>query len=369
MVKRLLTLNGIAVLFAVGHHAIHWVLTGMFWWTDRYRPVSVPNFDLQGGPIYHTLVIADQFMSTAVPIFLLISGYFISISTKKDEKTVSWDVILRRTLKLIIPYLIWSAVIIGLRYIEGNQLTLSIIIRMIITGGATGPYYYIPLLILLLFISPILVPLARFHWKILLFSTFLVQIPITIIIYGYSLSVIPNNYENVLISFADFNLLVYGFWFALGLVFGFHIREISINIQKYRQPMLLALVITIILSLLEFYWLTTHSNKTWIAPQTLLFNKMLALTLILNYLARENLLKLLTRFFNFLGKQSYGIYLIHVIPLEITARLTYHFAPALLKFPLTFFVVIVIIGLMTPLLLMEITTRSTARRFCSYIFG
>jgi hypothetical protein len=45
MIKRMLYLNGLAVLTVILYHSSAWGFIGMFFWTDRYRPVSVPNFD------------------------------------------------------------------------------------------------------------------------------------------------------------------------------------------------------------------------------------------------------------------------------------------------------------------------------------
>jgi hypothetical protein len=45
MTRRLLYLSGLAIVGVILYHAVGWGFVGMFWWTDRYAPVTVPNFD------------------------------------------------------------------------------------------------------------------------------------------------------------------------------------------------------------------------------------------------------------------------------------------------------------------------------------
>ena len=53
MIRRLLYLNGIAILCVILFHTTNWGLTAMFAWTPRYLPVSEPVFDQTGSPAYY----------------------------------------------------------------------------------------------------------------------------------------------------------------------------------------------------------------------------------------------------------------------------------------------------------------------------
>ena len=45
MNKRLLMLSGLAITAVAVNHAANWGFIALFWWTDRYRAVAVPNYD------------------------------------------------------------------------------------------------------------------------------------------------------------------------------------------------------------------------------------------------------------------------------------------------------------------------------------
>lgn len=120
MTKRLFWLNGIAILAVVLNHAVGWSFTAMFWWTDQYRAVSVPNFDAVGSPTYYLLVVLKQLTPIAVPIFLVVSGYFIGFASRAG---LNWKMIWARIRGILIPYLVWSVVTMVLDMALGTQIT------------------------------------------------------------------------------------------------------------------------------------------------------------------------------------------------------------------------------------------------------
>ncbi len=117
--KKLLSINGISIAAVILYHAAGWVFIAMFWWTDRYRNVTVPNFDLLGSPEYYLLRFIEQLVIFAIPAFLFVSGYFIAFSTAKDQPAPSWQTIFSRIKSLLIPFLIWSLIMLGIKLIEG----------------------------------------------------------------------------------------------------------------------------------------------------------------------------------------------------------------------------------------------------------
>jgi len=172
----LLFLNGLAVIAAVVHHAIHWVLTGMFFWTDRYKDVPVPDLSQLGSPQYYLLRLLDQPSAAAVPAFLFVSGYFIAFVASRNSDRVSWKNIFTRLKFLLIPYLIWCGVYLAFNFIQGKQIAWSEAAKSIITGGISTPFYYVILVFQLYLISPFITPWMRKHWKLLIFGHELGQI-------------------------------------------------------------------------------------------------------------------------------------------------------------------------------------------------
>lgn len=89
MTKQLLYINGLAIVFAVIHHTVDWLLTAMFWWTDRYRDGSIPNFDLMNGPAYYAIRLIDQIAVVGVCVFLVVSGYFIIFASGRSQAHIN----------------------------------------------------------------------------------------------------------------------------------------------------------------------------------------------------------------------------------------------------------------------------------------
>jgi hypothetical protein len=150
--KRLLWLNGAAIIAIAVHHAAAFSLQAMFDWTDRYLAVTVPNYDQLGSPAYHILMTLRLLLTFAGPAFFFISGYFVGI-TAKGSSTVSWSMVFSRIKLLLLPFLLWTAV----RFILLRDLPEDI-------DDILTPYHWIPLLIQFYLVSPFIVTLARRSW-------------------------------------------------------------------------------------------------------------------------------------------------------------------------------------------------------------
>jgi hypothetical protein len=96
------------------YHASAWGFIAMFFWTDRYRPVTVPNFDMLGGATYFSLRAIEQLIIYGIPTFMFVSGFFIAISTGRSQKAVPWRLVYERIKNLAIPFVLWSLIILGL---------------------------------------------------------------------------------------------------------------------------------------------------------------------------------------------------------------------------------------------------------------
>ena len=81
MAKRLLLLNGVAIVCVILFHATGFGFTAMFAWAHRYREVSSPNFDAVGTGAYYAFRLIEQFVVFAIPAFLFVSGYFVSVAS------------------------------------------------------------------------------------------------------------------------------------------------------------------------------------------------------------------------------------------------------------------------------------------------
>jgi peptidoglycan/LPS O-acetylase OafA/YrhL len=360
---------GIAVICVVLNHATGWGFVSMFWWTDRYMPVSVPNFDQLGSLSYYALRFVEQLIIFAIPSFLFVSGFFLAFATGRNRKTVGKDVIFTRVKNLLIPYLIWSCVMLGLEVILGRNLALGEFTRILLTGQATEAYYFIPVLIQLYLISFLLIPLARNHWKLLLLLTGLFQLFILLIRYVMILDLNIPALQPFYFLTSSWLFTSFLFWFAFGVVLGFHNSEIKPWFIRLRWYVLAALGIVFFLGMFEWEALLRASGENWIAPQETLIDQIYAGLFLIAFLGFEQAALPGMKAISQIGTRSFGVYLVHSLALIYTSKLIYHFVPGILGVQWLLQPILFAAGLGIPLLLMEITARSPARRYYSVLFG
>lgn len=369
MVKRLLFLNGVAIIAAVLYHTSGWGFTALFWWTDRYSSVVPPNFDQIGGGIYYLLRFLEQLVIFAIPAFLFVSGYFIAVAAGRSQKSVSWKLIRSRIQNLVIPFVLWSVLILMAKIIQGETYSPFEFLTTIVLGRTEAPFYFVPVLIQLYLISPFLVPLARKHWKLLLMMTFILQSTVVLMRYDLILSLDIPWLKPFLVLTRSFLIFGNVFWFTLGMVVGFHLETFKTLLVRFRWLLFVAMIVFFCLGMYEWESLLAISGQDWIAARETFIDNMYSLALLGTYIAFDHVKYPLASYFSSWGSRSFGIYLIHSSVLEFSARLIYHFAPALLGVQIILLPILFTLGFGIPLLLMEIVNRSPARKYYGYLFG
>jgi peptidoglycan/LPS O-acetylase OafA/YrhL len=370
MIKRLLLLNGLATLGVVLYHSSSWGFIAMFWWTDRYLPVTVPNFDQLGSFSYYALRVIEQLIVFSIPAFLFVSGFFVAVATGRSRSTVEWKLVGTRIKNLVIPYLIWTVLIFAGEFVQGRTYSPIEYLGGFVFGRATPAFYYIPLLCQLYLLSPGLVPIAKTRWKWLLVGTALIQLVAQGLLYPDMLGVehpVLNSLTVILTPPWFFPRRI--FWFAFGLVAGFHLQELKRWLARVKWGLLIALVLLIPLCILEFEVLLASSGQDWIAPRETLLDSLCAGSFLLCFLAFDKLSLPFSRAIGEIGARSFGVYLAHSTVLELGARATYHIAPWIMASQALFQPLLVTLGLGIPLLIMAAVNKSPAHRVYHFLFG
>lgn len=360
---------GLAVLCVVLYHASGWGFVSMFWWTDRYLPVSVPNFDQMGSLSYYALRLVEQLIIFAIPAFLFVSGFFLAFATGRNRSTIGWEVILARVKNLLIPYLIWSCLLLCLDVLLGRNLTPGEFVVILLKGQATDAYYFIPVLIQLYLLAPFLIPFARTRWKLTLLLTGLFHLIVLGLRYASIVGPDVPALQPFLVLTRSWLFTGFLFWFTFGIVFGFHSSEIKAVFVRLRWAALAGVVIVFLAGVLEWEALLRASGQAWIAPEETLIDHLYAGLVLVAFLGFEQVTLPALKAISQIGTKSFGVYLAHSLALTYTAKLIYHFVPALLGVQWVLQPVLYAAGLGFPLLLMEIVARSPARRYYSLLFG
>ena len=374
--KRLLLLGGLAILIVVLDHTVGFGQIAMFLWTNRYRPVTVPNYDLVGSVQYYIFLAIRQLGSFAVPSFLFISGFFIGYAAQGERSTVKWRTIYSKIVALVIPYLIWS----GIVYISDAMLgvvhpPVSYLTFLFTTGAiVNGPYYYIPLLCYLYILSPLIIQLAKTNWKIVLIITGLIQL-CTLIVSYLSLFILDSPFLHFLqILTPDWVFLRWIFFFTIGIVFCFQMDPLKQWLEQNKQILLVLAIGLWVMNIVEAEVRFRLLRTDWFPNagiNTLTYN-LFSIIFILAFLAFSKVSIPYSNILTQLSSKSYGIYLIHYLAIEFTAKSIYHFAPWILGQEWLFQPILILFGLGGPLLLMSITIRLQRVmpvRYYRYIFG
>jgi len=369
MARKLSYLSGLAVIGVILYHASGWGFVSMFWWTHRYLPVAVPNFDQMYGPAYFGLRFIEQLVIFSIPAFLFVSGVFVAFAAGRAQAPMSWKSAWSRVRSLGVPFLIWSSIMLAVALLFGESYTPVEALRMVVLGQTTPAFYFVPLLCQLYLLGPLLARLARSNWRLLLVGSALLQALTRIIPMLVSLRVPLPGLETLADLTPSWFLPTGIFWFALGIVAGFHQDGLKALLARVKRWLLPALVVLLVLGMVEWELLLRLSGENWITPRPTLLDDLYSLVLLMGFLALERPKLPLHGPLNLLGSRSYGVYLVHSLVLTVLAKSIYHVAPALLGLQGIMQPLLIAAGLGVPLLWMTLVRNSPARVVYELQFG
>jgi peptidoglycan/LPS O-acetylase OafA/YrhL len=370
MTRHLLLLNGVAVLGAVINHALGWGFTSLFWWTDRYEPVTVPNFSQLGTPIYYLLRVLEQLVTFSVPAFLFVSGFFVAFAAGRVMQRLPWDKVRSRIRMLLIPYVLWSVAIFAARGLEGaTDTSAGSLAQLLMFGRAADPYYYVPVLVQLYLLSPLLIAALRLSWKPVLIAAAVVQLSVQLARYPVILGWDSPTAAWVSAHMPSWFFPHVMFWFVFGAFAGFHPAPVREWLTRWSRVLLPASIVLGVAALVEWEVLLRMSGQEWLRPQVTVVDGLYSFACILTFMALMQSRTASAPQLDALGARSFGVYLIHAPVLELCSRASYHLAPVLLAHHVTFLVLLIAAGVGVPVLMMAVARRTPARPYYNYLFG
>jgi len=365
MIRRLYLLNGLAILAVVCNHAAGWGFMGMFYWADRYRPVTVPNYDEIGTLSYYALLAIKCLTSASVPAFLFVSGFFVAYLARGSQSALNWKTVRVRLKNILVPYLIWSIVVLVIDALQGVTYTPAGYVVRLVLGGAHPAYFYIPLICQFYLLSPLVAPIARTRAAMLLVASALLQLGALslgyLVLFGVKIPALQAAMELLFPMYAVF--------FSLGIVAGFHLGQLKQWLVRARWGLLAAVIVLGALAMIESE-VVYHATgiRRGGGPGTF-STSLYSVAFILCFLAFYQVSIPFSKKIYGLGSASFGIYLLHPKVLEFAARATKKFAPWILAYQILFQPVLITLAVGAPLLFMTVVAKTPMRRFYRYLFG
>lgn len=369
MAKRLLLLNGVAILCVILFHAAGFGFTAMFSWAHRYRPVVSPNYDEVGTPAYYALRLIEQLVVFAIPSFLFVSGYFVAVLTGRTRATVDPRAIGARIRSLLIPYLIWSTIALLGFALQGRIFSGQRYLSAYLTGSANPNYYYVVLLVQLYLLAPGIVLLARRRWQALLVATGILQVGVYLLQYPIVLGIEVPVISAIAAAVPKWLFVAHLFWFAFGVVAGFQHQALRSGLERVRWMLPAAAALLFVAGVVEWELLLRWSAHPWSEIRITLVDGLYSAAMILGFLGWQDLELPFPGTLVMLGTRSFGIYLVHGLAMEYFSRGLYHLAPWVLGHQLLFQPLLIAVGLAVPLVLMAAVNRIPIKGLYAQLFG
>jgi surface polysaccharide O-acyltransferase-like enzyme len=344
MNKQFSALSGVAILLIVLNHTIE---------MDLNAPLGygTPHVD---GWTWIILSLMQTLGFFAVPIFLFISGAFVAYAARGNRAQLANKFMIRSLGHICWPYVFWSAAFYALIFLQfGKKFPLQGYTKNLLVGY---PFHFIPLLIFFYLLSPLLVRLSRRYGLLLIAGIAVYQVCLLVLS-------LTDGCQAWLKIFAPpvirNNLTQWAVFFPLGLVYGMHIDSILPSLRRTRWLLLFATVVFFVLSSLSWRFSPYLSLCRFLST--------FAAVLLLPVIERQSIPQ--ANLLESIGKRSYGIYLSHLIVLDLTLLSLATIRPWLMDYRILFLPILYFIAIRLPLLLMSGLARSPGRPAYRYIFG
>jgi surface polysaccharide O-acyltransferase-like enzyme len=260
---------------------------------------------------------SNAFGRFAVPIFVMLSGYLLLGRYKNLT-----DFLTKRFSKIFIPFLLWTIIFIlwgnyfGIIPAEKTNPEFIDILKKILSGGAggSGHLWFIYMLLGLYLFSPIVS-----RWVVQATDQevifFLIVWFVTCTIYPYF-----EKFLGIKINFEIRYFSGYLGYFVLGYFLGN--LQINLTLKKIGLISLVVFLISWIVTFVGIYFSTVSNNNIYESSLFDYLSTSVILMSITAFLVFKNLLniEIFPTLTAQLDKYSYGMYLMHLIPMKTLSR-------------------------------------------------
>lgn len=285
-------LRGIAIIAVVAIHASSYIF-------------GSETFSLDSNG-FNVALLYRQTLNFAVPVFLFISGYWMS-NKKVDSFEEYKQFLIQRLKRIVVPYLFWSIFILSIVATRTQVFDVQEILFKLLTGGAIGPYYFIVLIAQFYILTPIFQRVNKNSYGFILI--------LLINLLSLSFSYFTRLYFGS--SFFS-SLSVYAMPFYAWIIF-YELGILYRNVDKHKISkhaatlIVISIIFALTMSLFEAKIIFIKYNNLEFAASAVKFSSFLySGCFITGFLYIRQKVSKWSNLLVSLGNYSFGIYLIHM---------------------------------------------------------
>lgn len=255
----------------------------------------------EGSVSYNVSLSLNQIARFSVPLFLFLSGLGLGISYKKDESYFKF--LRKRVFKIIPPYILWGSLYLILIQKNYDYKTWG---ELFLKGDKVFYHlYYIPLIMTLYIIFPILYPLFKRIEGVII--SLLISLGVTYFAHYYN---VP---DLTLDIFSKRNAIFWNVYFISGVYISRKVNNLIRRIKTHKVKIMVIVIVCVICLIGEsFIGLNTGKSldysTTFIRPSVMIYSYIVMLYV---FSKTYNKKSILVKILGEISKSSFSIYLIH----------------------------------------------------------
>ena len=255
----------------------------------------------EGSVSYNVSLSLNQIARFSVPLFLFLSGLGLGISYKKDESYFKF--LKKRVFKIIPPYILWGSLYLILIQKNYDYKTWG---ELFLKGDKVFYHlYYIPLIMTLYIIFPILYPLFKRIEGVII--SLLISLGVTYFAHYYN---VP---DLTLDIFSKRNAIFWNVYFISGVYISRKVNNLIRRTKTHKVKIMVIVIVCVICLIGEsFIGLKTGKSldysTTFIRPSVMIYSYIVMLYV---FSKTYNKKSILVKILGEISKSSFSIYLIH----------------------------------------------------------
>ena len=341
-------LSGVAIVLIVLNHAINFGIN---------TPLQLGYPPLPDA-VETALSMIQGLGVFGVPIFFFISGSFISFSARGDPPSLSRKFIFSSLRHIIWPYAIWSLISYVVVYFHyGDVYSPFQYLKNLLVGF---PYHFVPLLIFYYLISPLLLWLLNRIGGIIILLIAVYQFFLMSYLNQTLLGITYPDWARFLVPpVISSTFAAWGVYFPLGLYYSRKSRTLKPVLMRMKWVFIFLTVLLYAAAYLRRFTQIEVPLAGEIVPLPFIF---------LVPLISRNAIPFV-RQLEKLGRRTYGIYLMHIIVVDLVLWAVQVVIPGLFAYSLAIILLLFVTGLAIPYMTMESVAKTRLKRVYRYVFG